>query len=233
MDAAYFERLYERDPDPWNFATSPYEQGKYRETLAILGDRHFSRALEVGCSIGILTSLLAERCDELLAVDINGRALAAARDRCAANNNVRFERRAIPLASSRAARSISSYSRRLAITGRTPTFSRVRTGSRRWRVAERSSWSTFCRESPTMCAAGMPCTTHSSPTLAFRARPVRDLNAIESTSCGCYDAPKHRRTANRSGLRTDRGDPGEGRTGVHRARAKSTRNSALTQRRAV
>jgi hypothetical protein len=30
----YFDALYAADPDPWNFAASPYEQAKYRLALA-------------------------------------------------------------------------------------------------------------------------------------------------------------------------------------------------------
>ena len=29
----YFDALYAADPDPWNFAASPYEQDKYALTL--------------------------------------------------------------------------------------------------------------------------------------------------------------------------------------------------------
>ena len=32
-----FEARYQRDEDPWNFASSPYEQAKYDRTLAALG----------------------------------------------------------------------------------------------------------------------------------------------------------------------------------------------------
>jgi trans-aconitate methyltransferase len=47
----------------------------------------------VGCSIGVLTAQLAERCDRLLALDVAEAALAQARIRCP---GVRFERRVIP-----------------------------------------------------------------------------------------------------------------------------------------
>jgi 2-polyprenyl-3-methyl-5-hydroxy-6-metoxy-1,4-benzoquinol methylase len=89
----YFESLYTTDPDPWRFATSDYERDKYAATLAALPDRRFGSALEVGCSIGVLTQLLARRCDTLLALDVAETALAQARARCP---GVRFERRAVP-----------------------------------------------------------------------------------------------------------------------------------------
>jgi hypothetical protein len=64
--ADHFERLYRSNPDPWGFDTSPYEQAKYRQTLAAVGARRFTAGLEVGCSIGILTRMLAPRCESLL-----------------------------------------------------------------------------------------------------------------------------------------------------------------------
>ena len=89
----YFEALYAADQDPWRFATSDYERQKYAATVAALPPRRFAAGLEVGCSIGILTRLLAQHCDRLLAIDVAEAALAQARTHCP---GVRFERRAIP-----------------------------------------------------------------------------------------------------------------------------------------
>ena len=89
----YFDTLYAADPDPWRFASSDYERDKYAATLAALPERRFADALEVGCSIGVLTRQLAARCDALLALDVAEAALAQARARCP---SVRFERRVIP-----------------------------------------------------------------------------------------------------------------------------------------
>ncbi len=88
---AHFERLYQNNPDPWNFSGSEYERQKYDATLDALGARHFRSGLEVGCSIGVLTERLAARCDKLLAVDIVAKAIEAARARCAAYPHVRIE----------------------------------------------------------------------------------------------------------------------------------------------
>jgi len=96
VPAAYFDELYAKDPDPWDFASSDYEAAKYADTLANLPDRRFVSALEVGCSIGVLTQSLAERCDRLLAIDVAEAALTAARDRCAGLAGVTFEKRRIP-----------------------------------------------------------------------------------------------------------------------------------------
>jgi len=92
----YFEGLYAESDDPWNFEASEYEQDKYARTLAVLGERTFRRALEAGASIGVFTEMLADRCHELLAVDVSERAVAAARQRLSGRGNVRVERRTLP-----------------------------------------------------------------------------------------------------------------------------------------
>jgi SAM-dependent methyltransferase len=96
LQREHFEALYAADPDPWGFETSAYEHAKYERTLAALGDRRYGRGLEAGCSIGVLAARLAERCDELLAVDIAQAAVDAARERLAAHDHVRVERRTLP-----------------------------------------------------------------------------------------------------------------------------------------
>ena len=96
LDRAYFEELYAGSGDPWNFETSDYEREKYRRTLGALGDRRFRRALEAGASIGVFTQMLAGRCDEVLAVDVSERAVAAARERLRGLEHVRVERRTLP-----------------------------------------------------------------------------------------------------------------------------------------
>ena len=96
LDRAYFEELYAGSGDPWSFETSDYEREKYRRTLGALGDRRFHRALEAGASIGVFTQMLAGRCDELLAVDVSERAVAAAGERLRGLEHVRVERRTLP-----------------------------------------------------------------------------------------------------------------------------------------
>ena len=81
VDPATFERMYREDEDPWGFGTSPYEAAKYDRTIAALGDRRFRRGLELGCSIGVLTARLTERCDELVALDTSATAVERARER--------------------------------------------------------------------------------------------------------------------------------------------------------
>ena len=58
-----FEARYAADPDPWDFETSAYEptstSARWRRSAPSLG-----RAFEAGCSIGVFTAMLAERCDD-------------------------------------------------------------------------------------------------------------------------------------------------------------------------
>ncbi|WP_241771143.1 class I SAM-dependent DNA methyltransferase [Acidisphaera rubrifaciens] len=93
---AYFDRVYARDPDPWRFRDSPYERAKYRATIDALPRPRFANAFEVGCSIGVLSALLAARCDRLLSVDVADAALDQARRSCAGLPQIRFERMHIP-----------------------------------------------------------------------------------------------------------------------------------------
>ncbi|MEJ1963288.1 MAG: class I SAM-dependent methyltransferase [Gammaproteobacteria bacterium] len=88
-----FELRYRREPDPWGFASSPYELDRYDVTLRHLRRCRYRRAFEPGCSIGMLTSRLAERCDEVLATEVSPSALGRARARCTDFNNVRIELR--------------------------------------------------------------------------------------------------------------------------------------------
>jgi trans-aconitate methyltransferase len=92
----YFDEMYDGDPDPWGFESSAYEQRKYALTMASLPRPHYGSVFEPGCSIGVLTEMLAARCDRLVATDLVPAALDRARSRCAALPHVRLEERAIP-----------------------------------------------------------------------------------------------------------------------------------------
>ncbi len=84
-----FEAKYADCRDPWNFAASPYERGRFDEIIGALGRARYERAFEPGCSIGEQTALLAPRCASLLATDISPTAAACAADRCAPFPHVR------------------------------------------------------------------------------------------------------------------------------------------------
>jgi SAM-dependent methyltransferase len=92
----YFDRLYAGDADPWQFESSAYEADKYAVTLAALPRERYRSAIEVGCSIGVLTRMLAPRCGQILGLDIAQAAIGSARKRCADMPQVRFEVAAFP-----------------------------------------------------------------------------------------------------------------------------------------
>ena len=92
----YFEAMYAADPDPWRFAASPYEAEKYAATLGALPRPHYASALEVGCSIGVLTRQIASRCDALLSLDVARGALSQAEARCRDRPNARFALARVP-----------------------------------------------------------------------------------------------------------------------------------------
>lgn len=94
-DQAHFESLYEKDIDPWKFCSSPYEAAKYRATMDALPAGRFSKCLELGCSIGVLTKELAQRCDYVVGLDTSSHALEAAAQRCH-GLNVRFIQAHLP-----------------------------------------------------------------------------------------------------------------------------------------
>jgi SAM-dependent methyltransferase len=83
-----FERLYAREGDPWRLATSSYERRKRSATIAALPPWRAARCLHVGCSTGLLSARLARACEQLVACDFAPFAVAAARARLAARQNV-------------------------------------------------------------------------------------------------------------------------------------------------
>lgn len=96
LSPRYFQRIYARKQDPWEFETSDYERGKYSATLASLPRDRYENAVEIGCSIGVLTQLLAERAEHLLGLDVSERALERARERLADESHVDFACMEVP-----------------------------------------------------------------------------------------------------------------------------------------
>jgi hypothetical protein len=73
-----------------------YEERKYAISAAMLPRRRYGDAFEPGCSVGVLTGMLAGRCDRLLSCDIAPAAVKAAAEHTANFPNVTVENRAIP-----------------------------------------------------------------------------------------------------------------------------------------
>jgi SAM-dependent methyltransferase len=96
LDAGYFRERYAASPDPYGLAERWYEARKYAITVALLPWQRYGAAFEPGCSVGVLTAMLAARCDSLLACDAVPGAVASARARTAGLPGVRVERREVP-----------------------------------------------------------------------------------------------------------------------------------------
>jgi SAM-dependent methyltransferase len=96
LGSGYFDEIYASAADPWGLADRWYETRKYALSVALLPRERYGRAFEPGCSIGVLSTRLAPRCDQLLACDGAADAVASARARTAGLDNVRVERRVIP-----------------------------------------------------------------------------------------------------------------------------------------
>ena len=96
VDAGYFRERYADSADPYGLAERWYEARKYAITVAMLPRERYADAFEPGCSIGVLTSRLAARCDRVLSCDVVAEAVASARARTAGTPGVRVERRALP-----------------------------------------------------------------------------------------------------------------------------------------
>ena|ERR1700760_2627953 len=94
--AEFFESLYAKHPDPWNFERSSYERGRYNAIIESIGRGRYGRAFEPGCSVGVLTESLARFCDHLDAMDISPTAVARSQERCRHLPNVTIRRGALP-----------------------------------------------------------------------------------------------------------------------------------------
>ena len=92
----FFEQIYLRSADPWDFAASDYEQQRYSSVVRALGNGRYARAFEPGCSIGVLTEKLANHCDLVEAMEISPTAVARARERCSGLTNVRITQGSLP-----------------------------------------------------------------------------------------------------------------------------------------
>jgi SAM-dependent methyltransferase len=92
----FFDRKYRAAADPWAFASSAYELGRYRATMCALQHRRYARAFEPGCSVGVLTERLAAICDHVDAMDISPAAVEQARARCSHLPNIETTCGALP-----------------------------------------------------------------------------------------------------------------------------------------
>ncbi|RZK61489.1 MAG: methyltransferase [Pedobacter sp.] len=96
LSKVYFEQMYSKDKDPWKFETSEYERLKYDNTIQNIPEGNYASGLEIGCSIGVLTAMLPNKCKSLIAIDISTAAIDVAKERLGKNANVEFRTAAIP-----------------------------------------------------------------------------------------------------------------------------------------
>lgn len=96
VDLDSFDEMYRGGADPWNFVGSDYERERYRRTMRSLGRTRYQRCLEPGCSIGVLTEMLADRCDEVVACDTSAAAIETARRRLDGRTNVELFAASLP-----------------------------------------------------------------------------------------------------------------------------------------
>lgn len=92
----HFTNLYLAKDDPWDLATKWHDERKYAVTVASLPRARYRRCYEPGASIGLLTRLLAARCDEVLATDSVQSAVDQAATGTADLGNVRTGRADLP-----------------------------------------------------------------------------------------------------------------------------------------
>ncbi|WP_254561004.1 SAM-dependent methyltransferase [Dyadobacter diqingensis] len=97
LDASFFNELYERNQDPWNFEESLYEKNKYEETMRMIPGQRYLSGFEIGCANGLLTLMLRQRCEQLLAVDASRIAVTNAKNRLKEYADVSIEEMEIPV----------------------------------------------------------------------------------------------------------------------------------------
>ena len=78
-----------RAGDPWDLEGSALDQESHSRQLALIGDRHYLRVLEIGCAAGAFTRRLAGHADRVLALDVAPSAIARARRGVAPNVELR------------------------------------------------------------------------------------------------------------------------------------------------
>ena len=85
----FFEDLWKSD-DPWSLETSQFEKDRYESILTMINDRHYERALEIGCGSGTFTRLLPSFVNEVVALDISATAIERARNAGNSNNAIDY-----------------------------------------------------------------------------------------------------------------------------------------------
>mgnify|MGYP000007477434 CR=1 FL=1 len=87
-----FEHKYATHGDYFGYQTKPYEITKYERTVDLMRKwrRESGSALEIGCSVGVFTAMIAAEFDRLTAVDLASEALVLAEKQVAGAGNVSY-----------------------------------------------------------------------------------------------------------------------------------------------
>jgi SAM-dependent methyltransferase len=85
----FFDGLWNQG-DYWKLETCAFDQARYARVMELLGDRRYSRTLEIGCGAGTFTRLLAGVSDRVVALDVSPAAIERARARGAGGGSVEF-----------------------------------------------------------------------------------------------------------------------------------------------
>src|SRR5690242_9932178 len=87
-----FEHKYRAHGDYFGYQTSPYELTKYRQTLDLMRQwrKGSASALEIGCSVGVFTAMIAPEFGAVTAVDIAREALALTEKQVAGKGQVAY-----------------------------------------------------------------------------------------------------------------------------------------------
>ncbi|MGW3819709.1 SAM-dependent methyltransferase [Streptomyces sp. NPDC005046] len=94
--ANYFDDQYAGATDPWHLGERWYDRRKYDLTVATLPRPRYLRAFEPGCSVGVLTELLAVRCERLLSTDRIASAVDATARRISGLDHVTVQQMTVP-----------------------------------------------------------------------------------------------------------------------------------------
>lgn len=92
----YFDQIYAEGHDPWGYEQRWYEARKRQICLSVLLQPEYHHALEIGCSNGVFSEALGQRCRQLLCLDGHPKAVELARRRVAAYPHIRVERAWVP-----------------------------------------------------------------------------------------------------------------------------------------
>lgn len=96
LPPTYFDRMYAGSEDPWGFRTRWYERRKRALVDAALLRPRYARGFEPGCSNGVLTTVLAARCEALVASDVSDAAVASAAGAVVGRGTVEVLRMRVP-----------------------------------------------------------------------------------------------------------------------------------------